>query len=109
MGGGELGAVDGGLGTEDRGGGGPVRVCGGGEDVGGQDGAEGAGRDGVVGFGGKGVDFGLDRVDVRNDGGDAGVLGEGRGQEGEGDEGGSRELETHGVCVLVGVWVVDWG
>jgi len=78
-GGGELGTVEGGLGTEDGGGSGPVGVCGDEEDVGGQDGAEGAGRDGVVGFGGKGVEFGFDRVDFRHDGGDAGVLGEGGG------------------------------
>jgi len=103
VGGGQLGAVDGGLGIEDGGGGGPVGVCGDEEDVGGQDGAEGAGRDGVVGFGGKGVDFGFDRVDFRNDGGDPGVLGEGGGEESEGEEGDSGELETHGVCVL------DWG
>lgn len=116
MEGGELGAVDGGLRTEDGGGGGPVGVCGDGGDVGGQDGAEGASHDGVVGFGGKGVDFGFDRVDFRNDGGDAGVEGEGGGEEGEVEEGGSGELETHGVCVLGGgvsgcsgggVWVAD--
>ena len=39
VGGGELGAVDDGLGTENGGGSGPVGVCGDGEDVGGQDGA----------------------------------------------------------------------
>jgi hypothetical protein len=106
-GGGELGAVGGGLGPEDGRGNGPVGVCGDGCDEGGQDRAEGAGRDGIAALSGQSIEFGFDGVDFQHDGGDAGVLGEGGGEEGEGEEHCSGKLETHSVCVL-GVGVSCW-